>query len=71
MIGLSGLFVPVSVLPWGLQVIAHVQPITYAVSLLQGIWTGEGWWAHLGDVAGLVAAFAICVVLSSKMFRWE
>jgi ABC-2 type transport system permease protein len=71
MIGLSGLFVPVSLLPGPLQVVARLQPVTYAVSLLQGIWTGEGWWVHLGDVAGLVAAFTVCVALSSKLFRWE
>ena len=28
-------------------------PLTYAVSLLQGIWKGDAWSAHLGDLAGL------------------
>ena len=71
MIGLSGLFVPVSVLPGALQIVARAQPVTYAVSLLQGIWTGEGWWVHRGDVAGLLVLFTVCVALSSKLFRWE
>jgi ABC-2 type transport system permease protein len=71
MIGLSGLFVPISTLPVWLQTFAYAQPITYAVSLLQGIWTGEGWWRHAGDLAGLAAAFVVCVALSSKLFRWE
>jgi ABC-2 type transport system permease protein len=71
MIAFSGLFVPVASLPPGLQGLARAMPLTYAVSLLQGIWKGEPWSAHWGDVAALVAAFAICTALSAKVFRWE
>jgi ABC-2 type transport system permease protein len=71
MIGLSGLFVPLEVLPRALQVVARMLPLTYAVSLLQGIWKGEAWSAHIGDVAALIAVFLICTALSSKVFRWE
>jgi len=71
MIGLCGLFVPVQSLPPALQVVARVLPLTYAVSLLQGVWKGEAWSAHLGDVAALVVVFAICTALSAKVFRWE
>ncbi len=53
------------------QAVARVLPLTYAVSLLQGIWKGEAWSAHLGDVAALVVVFAICTALSAKVFRWE
>ena len=42
MLGLSGLFVPVEALPAGLQAVARVLPPTYAVSLLRGIWRGDG-----------------------------
>jgi len=48
-----------------------VIPLTYAVSLLQGIWRGEAWSAHWGDVGALVLIFAICTTLSTKVFRWE
>jgi ABC-2 type transport system permease protein len=71
MIGLCGLFVPLQSLPPALQAVARVLPLTYAVSLLQGIWKGEPWSAHLGDVAALVAVFVICTALSAKVFRWE
>jgi ABC-2 type transport system permease protein len=71
MIALSGLFVPVAALSPALQVVARVLPLTYATSLLDGIWRGEAWSAHLGDVAGLVAVFAICTALSARVFRWE
>ena len=71
MLALSGLFVPVATLPPGLRIAARAMPLTYAVSLLQGIWRGESWGAHLGDVAALVVAFVVCTVLAAKVFRWE
>jgi ABC-2 type transport system permease protein len=71
MLGLSGLFVPVDSLPPMLQTVARVLPLTYAVSLLRGIWHGEGWLAHASDVAALILVFVICTALSTKVFRWE
>jgi ABC-2 type transport system permease protein len=71
MVALSGLFWPVSGFPPVLRAIARVLPLTYAVSLLRGIWIGEPWSAHLGDVAALVIVAVIGVVLSAKFFRWE
>ena len=71
MIACSGLFVPVAALPPGLKALARALPLTYAVSLLEGIWKGEAWAAHLGDVAALVAVFALCTAASAKVFRWE
>ena len=71
MVGLSGLFVPVEVLPAGMQFVARLLPMTYAVSLMHGIWTGESWFAHLGDLAALAAFGAAFVALSTRLFRWE
>ena len=71
MIGFSGLFTPIESFPPVLHAIARVLPLTYAVSLLQGIWNGDRWSVHLGDVAGLIIVFAVCTALSSKIFRWE
>jgi ABC-2 type transport system permease protein len=71
MLGLSGLFVPVEALPPALQAVARVLPLTYAVSLLRGIWNGEGWAAHAGDAAVLVLMFVVFSALSARVFRWE
>jgi ABC-2 type transport system permease protein len=71
MLGISGLFVPVEALPAGLQAVARVLPLTYAVSLLRGIWRGESWLAHGWDAAALVLTAVACVVVSSRVFRWE
>ena len=71
MIGFSGLFVPIAALPPVMHTLARVLPLSYAVALLQGIWNGDAWSAHLGDVAALVVVFAACTALSAKVFRWE
>src|SRR5580765_1685025 len=71
MIALSGVFLPVGSLPPVLKAVARVLPLTYAVSLLQGIWNGDRWSAHAGDVAALAAVFVVCTALSAKVFRWE
>lgn len=71
MLGISGLFVPIDALPPALQAIARALPLTYAVSLLRGIWQGDGWSLHLGDLAALAVLFAACTALSTRVFRWE
>jgi ABC-2 type transport system permease protein len=71
MIVLSGLFFPIAILPGYAQTLSRLLPVSYAVSLMRGIWRGEGWIAHAGDVAALAVVFAICVTLSARVFRWE
>jgi ABC-2 type transport system permease protein len=71
MIGLSGLFIPIEALPSALQWVAKLLPMTYIVSLLSGIWTGEPWSAHLADLGALALAGAVFVAISSRVFRWE
>jgi ABC-2 type transport system permease protein len=71
MLAVSGLFVPTAGLPASVQPVAEVLPLTFAVSLLRGIWIGEGWVAHLSDVGVLVGIFVVCTALSTRVFRWE
>ncbi len=71
MLAVSGLFVPVESLPPAAHAVARVVPLTYAVSLLEGIWKGDSWWAHSRDLAALVLVFLVCTALSAKVFRWE
>ncbi len=71
MIAVSGLFAPIESLPPSLHAVARVVPLTYAVSLLEGIWKGGAWRAHVGDLAALAVVFIVCMALSAKVFRWE
>ena len=67
MLAVSGLFIPLHLLPAWLK---HL-PLANAVSLLQGIWTGEPWSLHVPEIVALTAVFALCTALSARVFRWE
>ena len=71
MVPFSGLLFPVTLLSPPLQTLAAWLPLTYAVSLLQGIWRGDPWLAHVDNVAALALVFIVCTALSAKLFRWE
>jgi ABC-2 type transport system permease protein len=71
MLALSGLVFPVAALPPALRGAANVLPLSHSASLMQGIWRGDPWSAHLGDVAALGVLFVVCVAISAKAFRWE
>ena len=71
MVAFSGLFFPLEILPPVFSAITRIIPFTYAVNLLNGIWNGDGWLPHLGDVGALVILFLIFTALSAKVFRWE
>ncbi|MDQ6611176.1 MAG: ABC transporter permease, partial [Gemmatimonadota bacterium] len=71
MVAISGLFYPLDRFPHSLQLLAQLFPTTHAVGLLQGVWDGSGWSAHLGDVGALVASAVVCIALATRVFRWE
>lgn len=71
MLAVSGLFIPLSAFSSGFNRFVHFLPLTYAVSLLQGIWRGQPWSAHTGDILALAAIFFFCTALSTRIFRWQ
>ena len=71
MLAISGLFFPLDRMPTSVRRVASILPTTHAVALMAGIWDGSGCMAHLGDAGALVAIAAVCVALSTKVFRWE
>ena len=71
LIAVSGLFAPIGSMPPAVRFVARLNPLTYSVSLLRGIWRGDGWSPHLADIAALIVVFAVCTAISSKIFRWE
>ncbi|HEY8166026.1 MAG TPA: ABC transporter permease [Gemmatimonadaceae bacterium] len=71
MLAYSGLFVPLADMPPGLRAVAKATPLSYSVSLLRGIWTGESWSMHTGDILALAIVFVLCTAISTKVFRWE
>ncbi len=71
MLAISGLFFPIEALPPAVEGVARLLPTTYAVSLLRGIWNGDAWLSHAGDVAALVALFLVFTAIATRVFRWE
>lgn len=71
MLAISGLFAPIEALPGVWQRISLFSPVTHAVALLQGIWSGEPWSAHGLAVGALLLNLVVCTALSAKIFKWE
>jgi ABC-2 type transport system permease protein len=71
MMAFSGLFLPIAVMPTGFRLFARALPMSYAVELMKGIWSGDPWSAHLLDVAALICFFFLFTAISAKVFRWE
>jgi ABC-2 type transport system permease protein len=71
MLGLSGLFMPIGSMPPAARSVARLLPLTYAASLLKGIWQGDAWAAHAVDVAVLALMFVVCTAISARAFRWD
>jgi ABC-2 type transport system permease protein len=71
MVALSGLFFPLSLLPPWLETVARALPLTYAVSLLQGVWHGDSLSSHLWDIGVIAIVFAAATAASVRVFRWE
>ncbi len=58
-------------MPAPLQLVAHLTPATYAVSLMRGAWHGDSWLSHTGDFLGLAIIATVCTTLAIKWFRWD
>jgi len=71
MMFLSGAGMPIELLPDSIRRISTFLPLTYAVQLLDGMWFGEAWSAHLLDVAVLLGMMVILGGLAVRFFRWE
>ena len=71
MVALSGLFFPIALLPPWLRVASRVMPMTYAVSLLQGVWRGDSLSFHLWDIVAIALFGALFAALASRFFKWE
>jgi ABC-2 type transport system permease protein len=71
MLAVSGMFVPLSSLsrPWTL--LGNVLPMSHAVALLRGAWVGAGWLVLLPHLGALALTIAICLALTTRVFRWE
>ena len=71
MMFLSGASIPLEVMPEGVRRIADFLPLTHVVTLLRGLWFGEGWGEHLTEVVVLGGILVVGAGLAARFFRWE
>jgi ABC-2 type transport system permease protein len=71
MLVVSGMFVPLSSMPQPLAVLGNVLPMSHAVALLRCAWVGASWLVLLPHLAALALWTAICLALTTRVFRWE
>src|SRR5262249_33154601 len=71
MMFLSGAAIPVQIMPRGMRSASQLLPLTHVAQLLQGLWFGEPWSAHLLQVGVLGGMLVIGVAVSARTFRWE
>jgi ABC-2 type transport system permease protein len=71
MLVVSGMFVPLSSLPRPWALLGGVLPMSHAVALLRGAWVGASWLVLLPHLGALALTIAICLALTTRVFRWE
>jgi ABC-2 type transport system permease protein len=71
MMFLSGASIPLEVMPEGVRRISDFLPLTHVVTLLRGLWFGEGWGEHLTEVIILGGILMVGAGLAARFFRWE
>ena len=71
MLFLSGATIPREMFPETIRSFSNFLPLTHVVTLLQGLWFGEGWGEHLTEIAVLLVVLTTGVAVSARTFRWE
>jgi ABC-2 type transport system permease protein len=71
MLAISGMFVPLSSMPRPWALLGSVLPMSHAVALLRGAWVGTDWLVLAPHLGALALTIAICLALTTRVFRWE
>jgi ABC-2 type transport system permease protein len=67
----SGTFMPMEIMPAGVQVAAKFNPMTHAVSLLRELWFGGEWRSQITAVIVLLSIAVVGFIIAALTFRWE
>ncbi len=71
MIFLSGATIPLEVLPKHVREFNQVLPLTHVVTLLRGLWVGNGFADHIKEIVVLSAMMIVFLIISVLSFRWD
>ncbi len=69
LIFISGVFIPIAVLPSFGQMIAYVSPLTYANDLIQGGYSGKMMFHPIFDVGMLIVFILIFQVIANYLYK--
>lgn len=67
----SGAFVPLRLMPEGVQRVMDYSPIRHFVDLLQGLWDGQAWSTLLLPTGVLVAMIIVFGTLGAFLLKWD
>lgn len=67
----SGAFVPLAVLPEGVQRVMDFSPIRHLVVLMEGLWNGRSWSDYGLATAVLLGMMIVFGALGARLFRWK
>ena len=71
MMFLGGSTIPLEVLPPAVRSFSRFIPLTHVVTLMRGLWAGDGWGKHGLEAAVLGGVLVAGLALSARFFRWE
>ncbi len=72
MLFLSGIFIPIDIMPQWLRPVVNIIPLTYLADLLRQVMVGATPSFPIALDLGIVSAWlVVCAVLALKFFRWE
>jgi len=71
MMFLGGVFVPVDSLPFGLQIVARLLPLTYSVEALRVALQGGSLLQAVWDLAALIVFSAVLYALAVRALAWR
>ncbi len=71
MMFLSGVAIPLEVMPETIRRISDFLPLTYVARLLRGLWFGDAWGEHILEIVIIGCVLVVCTALAARFFRWE
>lgn len=71
MMFLSGASMPIETLPDKLVNLVKFLPSYHQVRMMRAMWVGEHFEYYWDDVVCLILTFAVCCIVSVKLFKWE
>ncbi len=71
MMMLSGITLPLEMMPETVRKVAGFIPLTHVTTLLRGLWFGNPVSQHMTEIVALAVILVVGMVVAARTFRWE